>query len=462
MKITKKSSKGLKREFNLSFSHEEISKKIDSKLIEIGSSARIPGFRPGKVPLSIIKSRVGKEVTNEVVHNSVEEATKKVISDEKLRPVMKPFVDIQEYNEGSELKVHIGMEIMPKITPMDLSKIKIEKQISDVSETEINETLERLSEQNQKTKKVEIKRKSKMKDTLVIDFEGKMDGVPFEGGTGKDYHLSLGSNSFIPGFEEGLVGLNAGDKKSLNLSFPKDYGMKKLEGKKVTFDVKVNEIREKDKTTIDDQFAKNLGMESLKTLRDAIKSQIEKDHDNASRLKLKKKLLDVLDEKHIFELPMGMIDEEYKAVCSSLNKKNNNDQNHNDDDKVKSLPDEGMTKSEKIDAKEIATRRVKLGLLMGEIGRLNNLEVSEDDINKAIIQESQKYPGQEKQVLEFYKNNKDASQKIAGPIFEEKVVDFIFEMASLKELKVDVKTLYNEEPDKKNKPKIQKKKSLKK
>ncbi len=459
MKIIKKTSKGLKRVFNLSFSNEEISEKIDLKLKEIGSSARIPGFRPGKVPVSIIKSRIGKEITNEVINNAVEDATKKVISDEKIRPVMKPLIDIQDYQEGTELKASIQMEVMPKISPIDLSKIKIEKQISSVSENEIKEALGRLAKQNQTTKKVETKRKSKMNDTLVIDFEGKMDGVPFEGGAGKDYHLSLGSNSFIPGFEEGLVGLNAGDSKSLKLRFPKDYGMKKLEGKEVIFDVKVNEIRESEKIKIDDQFAKNLGMESLKELRNAISTQIEKDHDAASRLKLKKKLLDVLDESHSFDLPLGMIDEEYKSVCSSLNKKNDHDHDH---DHIKTLPDEGMTKSQKTDAKEIAVRRVKLGLLMGEIGRLNSLEVSEEDINKAILQESQKYPGQEKQVLEFYKNNKEASQKIAGPIFEEKVVDFIFEMASIKEVKVDVKTLYKEEPDKKIKKNKQNSKVSKK
>ena len=468
MKITKKASKGLKKEFNIVVSSKEIEEKINDKLSEIAASARIPGFRPGKIPTSILKARIGKEVTGEVLQSSIDEATKKAIQDENLKPVSKPSIEIDKYDEGSDLKAKLSLEIMPEIKHIDLSKIKLNKPIADVSDKDVKEALDRLAKQNQQTVPLKKARKSKTGDTLVIDFEGKMNNVPFEGGTGKGHHLSLGSQSFIPGFEEGLVGKEVGSETKLNLSFPKDYGMEKLSGKKVTFDIKIHEIREASEVVINDDFAKGLGMPSLKDLKKAISDQISNEHLLASRSKMKKSLLDILDEKHNFELPEGMLEQEYNSVCTSLNKdssdkKGTHDHDHTHDHphEDKHKPDEKMSKEEKLDAKNIAHRRVKLGLLMGEIGRTNNLDVTDEEINQAVMKEAQKYPGQEKQVMDYFKNNKEASQNLAGPLFEEKVFDFICEMADLKEIKVSVSELYNDQETEKKPKKLKKSETIK-
>ena len=455
MKITKKNSKGLKREFNIVITAKEIEDKINEKLSEIALTARIPGFRPGKIPTSILKARIGKEVRGEILQTSIDEASKKAIQDENLKPVMKPSIDIEKYDEGSDLKALLSLEIMPIIKHIDLSKIKLEKFIAKVSDKDVNEALDRIAKQNQQTQPLKKARKSKLGDTLVIDFEGKMNNVVFDGGTGKGHHLALGSNSFIPGFEEGLVGLNANDEKKLKLSFPKDYGMEKLAGKKVTFDVKINEIREPVPVKYDENFAKNLGMPSMKDLKKAISDQISNEHSNVTRSKLKLQLLDILDKKYKFDLPEGMVEQEYISVCNSLNKNKTDPKNDNKENNIK--PDEKMSKDEKADAKTIAQRRVKLGLLMGDIGRNNNIDVSEEEIKQAVMMEAQKYPGQEKQVLEYYEKNKEASQNLAGPLFEEKVFDFICEMSEIKEKIVSVDDLYKEEGDSyKNKLKKQK------
>ena len=332
MKITKKNSKGLKREFNIVISSKEIEDKINEKLSEIALTARIPGFRPGKIPTSILKARIGKEVRGEVLQTSIDEASKKAIQDENLKPVMKPSIDIEKYDEGSDLKALLSLEIMPIIKHIDLSKIKLEKFIAKVSDKDVNEALDRIAKQNQQTQPLKKARKSKLGDTLVIDFEGKMNNVVFDGGTGKGHHLALGSNSFIPGFEEGLVGLNANDEKKLKLSFPKDYGMEKLAGKKVTFDVKINEIREPVPVKYDENFAKNLGMPSMKDLKKAISDQISNEHSNVTRSKLKLQLLDILDKKYKFDLPEGMVEQEYISVCNSLNK--NKTETKNDKKKI--------------------------------------------------------------------------------------------------------------------------------
>ena len=468
MKITKKASKGLKKEFNIVVSSKEIEEKINDKLSEIAASARIPGFRPGKIPTSILKARIGKEVTGEVLQSSIDEATKKAIQDENLKPVSKPSIEIDKYDEGSDLKAKLSLEIMPEIKHIDLSKIKLNKPIADVSDKDVKEALDRLAKQNQQTVPLKKARKSKTGDTLVIDFEGKMNNVPFEGGTGKGHHLSLGSQSFIPGFEEGLVGKEVGSETKLNLSFPKDYGMEKLSGKKVTFDVKIHEIREASEVVINDDFAKGLGMPSLNDLKKAISDQIGNEHLLASRSKMKKSLLDILDEKHNFELPEGMLEQEYNSVCTSLNKdssdkKGTHDHDHTHDHphEDKHKPDEKMSKEEKLDAKNIAHRRVKLGLLMGEIGRTNNLDVTDEEINQAVMKEAQKHPGQEKQVMDYFKNNKEASQNLAGPLFEEKVFDFICEMADLKEIKVSVSELYNDQETEKKPKKLKKSETIK-
>ena len=456
MEIKNISSKGLERVFSIDINENEIDEKLKSKLVELSSTIRLPGFRPGKVPISLVKSRFGNDVSKEVINELLDDASKKLINDEKLKPVTQPKIDMDKYEDGKALKAKISLEIMPEIKHTDLTKIKLDKFVADVSDKEINDSLKKIADQNKQTIKIEVDRKSKKNDTLVIDFIGTLNGEKFEGGEAKSHHLLLGSNSFIPGFEEGLVGLKVNQEKTLKLKFPKDYGVEKLSGKEVEFEVKIIEIREHQNVNIDDKFAKSLGLEDLKGLKDAVSKQLSDQHSEISKSKIKLKLLDSLDEKHTFELPKSMVDEEYKNVCKSLKK-----DNIHDHEGVNSSLDKKMTKNEKDDALKIAQRRVKLGLLIGEIGRLNNLEVSEEEINQAIQNETRKYPGQEKQVLDYFKKNKGAAQQLASPIFEEKVISFILEIAEVKENKIDVDTLYKNDDNKNTKKSSNKTKSLK-
>jgi trigger factor len=292
------------------------------------------------------------------------------------------------------------------------------------------------------TKTVKTKRPAKLGDTVVIDFLGKIDGVPFEGGEAKGHNLKLGSNSFIPGFEDGLVGCSVNKKVDIKVTFPKDYQAANLAGKDAVFETTINEIKEDNDIVINDDFAKNLGMEDLASLKKAVSEQIVKQHDLASRDKSKRQVLDLLADSISFELPETLEKEEYNSICRAMNPKPKSGEIENKDDKHDHQADEGMSDEEKADASEIAKRRVRLGLLLSEIGRKNNIKVEEEDTRNAMMREIQKYPGQEKQVMDYFKNNPEAQQQLSGPIFEDKIIDFILELADVKEKTVSVEELY--------------------
>ncbi len=440
MEIKEIKTTGLKREFEIIITNKTIDELVHNKISELAPKANIPGFRPGKVPHNIIKSRFGKQIFGEVVNESLNDASKKIVDDFKINAATQPKMDVKSLEEGKDIKVNYSVEVMPDFKVPDLTKLKITRQIVKVEEKQVDESIERIAKQNTKTEKINKDRKTKLNDTVVIDFEGKINNEVFEGGSAKGHHLKIGSNSFIPGFEDKLIGKNLGQNFNIELNFPKDYQAKELAGKKVVFNVTINEIRVDIKTEINDEFAKSLGLENLETLKKNVKEQIVNQHSIQSRSKIKREILDLLADSLDFELPNSLLEDEYQSVCKAMKPK---DQTNNDlKDKSN---DEGMSKSEKDDALVLSKRRVRLGLILAEIGRQNNIKVEEKDTQNAMMQELQRYPGREKEILDYFKNNPNAQNQLSGPVFEDKIIDFVIELAEVKEKFVNVEDLYKED-----------------
>ena len=443
MAVNQTLSKGLKREFEVIITNAEINTLVDQKLENIAKEANLPGFRPGKVPVAVVKNRFGKQVLGEVVKESVDTATKETMEKNKLTPSSQPKIEIVSFEEGEDLKAKLSVEIMPDFEIPDLSLLEITKPIVKVSEKDINEAVERIAKENVGTKEITKDRPTKKGDTVVIDFIGKVDDKPFEGGEAKGHNLKLGSNSFIPGFEDGLIGAIKGKTTSVKVTFPKDYQAKNLAGKDAVFEVKINEIKEDVEVIINDDFAKTLGMNDLNALKKAVSEQIKSQHDKVSRDKAKRQILDKLADAVSFDLPETLEKEEYDSICKAMNPNPKPDSEKNDQTELE--PDKGMSKEEKVDASEIAKRRVRLGLLLSEIGRKNSIKVEEDDTRNAMMREIQKYPGQEKQIMDYLKNNPEAQQQLSGPIFEDKIIDFILELANVNEKTVSIDDLYKDD-----------------
>ena len=444
MAITETLSEGLKREFEVVITSAEIDILVNEKLVGIAKEAKLPGFRPGKVPISVVKNRFGKQVLGEVVRETIDNASKETMDSNKLTASSQPKIEIISFEEGEDLKAKLSVEIMPNFEIPELSSLEIIKPVVEIVDKDINDAVEKIAKENIGTNLIKKNRAAKLGDTLVIDFLGKVDDVAFEGGEAKGHNLKLGSNSFIPGFEDGLVGAIKDKTIFVKVTFPLDYQAKNLAGKEAVFETTVNEIREDAKLEINDEFAKTLGMESLEALKNAVSEQLKKQHDEASRQKAKRDILDKLANAVSFELPETLEKEEYASICKAMNPNAKPDQDQDQDHDLPA-PDKGMSKAEKDDASEISKRRVRLGLLLSEIGRKNNIKVEEEDTRNAMMKEIQKYPGQEKEVMEYFKKNPDAQQQLAGPVFEDKIIDFILELAKVKEKIVSIEELYKSE-----------------
>ena len=444
MAITETLSEGLKREFEVVITSAEIDILVNEKLVGIAKEAKLPGFRPGKVPISVVKNRFGKQVLGEVVRETIDNASKETMDSNKLTASSQPKIEIISFEEGEDLKAKLSVEIMPNFEIPELSSLEIIKPVVEIVDKDINDAVEKIAKENIGTNLIKKNRAAKLGDTLVIDFLGKVDDVAFEGGEAKGHNLKLGSNSFIPGFEDGLVGAIKDKTIFVKVTFPLDYQAKNLAGKEAVFETTVNEIREDAKLEINDEFAKTLGMESLEALKNAVSEQLKKQHDEASRQKAKRDILDKLANAVSFELPETLEKEEYASICKAMNPNAKPDHDQDQDHDLPA-PDKGMSKAEKDDASEISKRRVRLGLLLSEIGRKNNIKVEEEDTRNAMMKEIQKYPGQEKEVMEYFKKNPDAQQQLAGPVFEDKIIDFILELAKVKEKVVSIEELYKSE-----------------
>lgn len=457
MDVTQTLSEGLQREFSIHLTSADIDTRVDERISALATEVKMPGFRPGKVPASVVKSRYGKQVLGEVLQAALDEATRKIIEDNDLRVATNPNLDVSEYEEGGDLKASVKLEVMPDIKPIDLSKLSVDRPSVEVSDSEVDEAVERIADENRPTKPIDKPRPAKSGDTVVIDFIGRVDGEAFEGGSAEGHQLGLGSNTFIPGFEDGLIGAKAGDTLDVPVTFPAEYPAEHLAGKESIFEVTVHEILEAGEAKIDDEFAATLGMDNLAALKAAVREQIGRQHSTAIRAKVKTSVLDALDENvEEFEIPPSLVAQEYSQICHSMHP-----HEHNEDDHDHAC-DDGMSDEDKAEADMLARRRVRLGMALTDIGRINDLQVSEEEKNRAIFTEAQRYPGQEQQVLEYFQQNPQAAQQLAGPVFEDKVIDYILEIAKVNDNVISVEELYKVDEDDKPKAKKAAKKAAKK
>ncbi len=332
MEVTETVTEGLKREFKVVISAADIDGKMDERLTELAPTLQLPGFRPGKVPTQLVKKRFGQSIMGEILEKSVNESSQKALEDRGLRAAVQPKIEVVSFDEGQDLEFNLSVELMPEIDPIDFSAVKLEKLIAEPGEKELNEALAKLADQHKGSEPVTAKRASKLGDILVIDFKGSVDGDEFEGGSAEGHHLELGSNQFIPGFEEQLVGKKAGSSIKVKVRFPDPYSQPNLAGKEAVFDTKITEIREVSAVEIDDDFAKLFGMDDLSALKDALRTQIEQELGQASRARLKRSLLDSLEEGKTFDVPESMADEEYASICRAITVQNQDNSNNHDRD----------------------------------------------------------------------------------------------------------------------------------
>ena len=406
----------------------------------------MPGFRPGKVPMTVVKARFGDQVKGEVIRTELDNGARDAVEKNALKLASQPRLDIVSYEDGQDLIAKLMVEIMPEITIPDLSAIAVERPTLPANEDEINETMNRLAEENRPTQKVEKARKAKMGDVVLVDFTGRIDGVAFEGGAATDHMLELGSNSFIPGFEDGLVGASAGETVEVKVTFPAEYQAEHLAGKEAVFECPVKEIHEKGKASVDDALATKLGFEDLEKLREAVAGQLSSQHAMALRQAVKTNVFDELAQHIDFDVPPSLLEAEYDGIARSMSGEEGHDHDHDHDHDHghghSHAADEKLDKDEKAEAHNMALRRVRLGLLLTEIGNQNNITVTEEDTKQAVMQQAHRFPGQEQQVIEYYNSNPDALRELAGPMFEERVMDYILEMAKVTDKEVTVEALY--------------------
>ena len=425
MQVTELAAEGLKRQFKIVVPAGDLSAKVDERLTEIARTAQIPGFRRGKVPMSLLKKQYGQALFGEAVEQAVNSSTAKAIEDRGLKPAMQPRVDLKQLEEGKDVEFEVAVEVLPEIGKVDFSDIELERLKAAVPDKDVDEAIERIAKANREQRPVDPPRPAQKGDALKIDFVGYVDDKEFPGGAAQDYVLELGSGSFIPGFEDQLVGAEVDKTVDVKVTFPADYGNTELAGKEALFKCTVKEIREHVDKPADDELAKKNNFENLEAMRKAVTERIEQDYGRISRSLIKRQLLDKLAEKHKFAVPEGLVENEFDAIWRRIEEAKKAGQKLEDDE-------EKMRK----EYRDIAERRVRLGLLLADVGRSNSIDVTSEELNQAVMREAMRYPGQERQVLEFYTKNAEMKAQLRAPIFEEKTVDFILELAKVTEKSV--------------------------
>ncbi|MGN6210741.1 trigger factor [Asticcacaulis sp.] len=446
MQVVEKLNEGLSRVLEVTIARGDLTQKLDAKIAEITPKMNIKGFRPGKVPQAHVRKMYGKELMGEIIQETLNATTEQAMKDANIRPAsqpeLKPIGDIEGVIDGkSDLAYEIAVEMMPIFTPIEPASIELTRPVYEPTDADIDEALKTVVAGS---KQYEAKTGKSVKaadgDKLIIDFVGKLGDEVFEGGSAEGAELIIGSGQFIPGFEEQLIGTRKGETKTLNVTFPENYGAKNLAGKAATFETTVQDILAPKEGEADDELAKSLGLESLQALKDILKTQLQQQYGQASRFKMKRALLDVLDEKHSFELPKRMLEAEFNGIWQQVEQDKANGQ----------LAEEDAGKSEqelKDEYMKIAERRVRLGLVLAEIGTRQNVQVTDQEVNQAIMQEARNYPGQERQVFEFYTKNPGAAAQIRAPIYEEKVCDLIFSLAKVTDTPISKEDLLKEEEE---------------
>lgn len=430
MQIVETSNEGLKRAYTVKIPAKDIAARIDGEVAKIAPQVRMPGFRPGKVPSNLVRKMHGPALHQEALNTTVREAMDQLLAKHKLRPAMQPEVSLGEgYEEGKDAELTVAIEVLPAITVPSFDGLALEKLVVEASEAEVDEQVARLASGAKSFTDAKKGKKAETGDQLIIDFVGKLDGVEFEGGKAEDAALEIGSGRFIPGFEEQLVGAKVGDEKTITVTFPADYPAENLKGKDATFDITVKAVKVAGETKIDDEFAKNLGLESLDQLKGLLRGQIEQELAGLTRTQMKRALLDQLAAGHDFDVPPSMVEAEFNQIWAQLQQ-----EAQNEEDPAAALAE---IEAEKEDYRGIAVRRVRLGLLLSEIGQANGVEVSAQEMQMLVAQAAQQYRPEDRQrFAEYISQDPLAAAQLRAPLFEDKVVDFLFDKAEVTERKV--------------------------
>lgn len=444
MQVTETLNEGLKREIKIVVPKEDMASQLDAKLETLKGQVKLNGFRQGKVPKSHLQQMYGKSAMAEIVNEYVSQRTGEVLKEREERAAQQPEIKMTEdEKEADEIlagkkdfEFTMSYEVIPEINVPELEKLKLTRPIAEVSDKEVDEQIEKIG--NNMKPYEEKKGKAADGDRVIMNYLGKIDGEPFEGGADNDAQLVIGSGQFIPGFEDQLKGTKAGDETVVKVKFPDEYGAKHLAGKDAEFDVTVNKVEKPGKLEINDEFASKLGMESVDKLKEAVRGQIEGQYTSFSRAKLKREILDTLDKKTKMELPEKMVEQEFNNIWTQMNAELER--------AGKTFKDEGTTEAKaKKEYQALAERRVRLGLVLAEIGEKSDVQVTDDEMQAAVYQQIQQYPGQEEQVLNYFKENPDAVAGLRAPLYEDKVIDFIIEKAEVKDKKVSKEDLMKED-----------------
>ncbi|MDJ0978907.1 MAG: trigger factor [Erythrobacter sp.] len=428
-------NEGLKRAYTITITAGELSDKIDAEIKKIAPQVKMPGFRPGKVPANLVKKMHGDQLHAQTLNDTIRDSVDQLTKDAELRPAMQPQVSLGEgYEEGKDVEITVELEVLPVIEAPSVDGLKLEKLVVPVTDDQITEAIEGIAGQNKSYKDAAKTKKAAEGDQLIIDFLGKLDGEPFEGGKAEDAPLVIGSGAFIPGFEEQLIGAKTGDEKTITVTFPEEYQAENLAGKEATFDITVKQVKVETETKIDDEFATNLGLDSLDKLKEIMKGQLEQQTAGLTRTQMKRQLLDQLASGHDFEVPQSMVDAEFEQIWNQLQQEAAKEDNP--EDALKEIEDE------KDDYKSIAERRVRLGLLLSEIGQANGVEVTSQEMSMLIQQAAQQYREEDRErFIQYIQSEPMAAAQLRAPLYEDKVVDFLFDKAEVTEREVTTEEL---------------------
>jgi len=449
MQVTETLSEGLKHEFKVSVPASDLDAKAGARLVDLKDKVRLNGFRPGKVPVSHLKKVYGRSVMAETIDQTIRDTNSQIFTERGFRLATEPKItmpteekDVEEILSGkSDLTYTVSVEVVPAIQLADFKSFTVEKPVADVTDADVDEAIKRIADQNRAYVAKGEGAKAESGDRVTVSFKGTIDGTPFDGGTGENIQVAIGSNTFIPGFEEQLIGIAAGETRTLKVTFPKNYASEKLAGQAAEFETTATAVEAPQATVIDDEFAKTLGLESLDKLKEAARERLAAEFTTASRQRVKRALLDRLDETHRFEAPPSLIEEEFNLMWNSIKAEM--------DSSGKTFADESTTEeAAKEEYRTIADRRVRLGLVLSDIGEKNKITVTDDEVGRAVIERARQMPGREKEVWDYYRNNANALAQLRAPIYEDKVVDFILELANVTEKKVAREDLYKDDDEK--------------
>jgi trigger factor len=451
MQVTETLAEGLKHEFQISVPASDLDAKADAKLVDLKEKVRLNGFRPGKVPVSHLKKVYGRSVMAETIDQTIRDTNSQIFTERGFRLATEPKITMPTEQKAvediltgkSDLTYTVSIEVVPAIALADFKSFTVEKPVAEVTDADINEAIKRIADQNRAYAAKGEGAKAENGDRVTISFKGTIDGTPFDGGTGENIQVTIGSNSFIPGFEEQLLGVGAGETRTLKVAFPKNYASEKLAGQPAEFETTATLIEAPQETEINDEFAKALGLESLDKLKEAARERLTTEFAGATRQRVKRMLLDRLDESHRFEAPPSLVEEEFNLMWNSIKAEM--------ESSGKTFADEDTTEEgAKEEYHKIADRRVRLGLVLSEIGEKNKITVTDDEVSRAVIERARQMPGREKEVWDYYRNNANALAQLRAPIYEDKVVDFILELANVTEKKVTREDLYKDDEDEKS------------